>query len=101
VNELKQPDYAARIHCCNWLPENVHAEEAWFYHSGHVRMQNVRKWSEENPHSIQRVPSHSVKEGVWYSESLSHYFSPVHEFRSVCEQYIESLLQPTNIFPAR
>jgi hypothetical protein len=53
VHELKQLDYAARISFCNWLLQNVYdglvdpqllftTDEAWFYVSGHVNMQNVR-----------------------------------------------------------
>jgi hypothetical protein len=52
AHELQQPDNAARICFFSWLPENMHdefmdlqilfiADEAWFYPSGHVSVQNV------------------------------------------------------------
>jgi hypothetical protein len=76
VHELKQPDFAARICFFNWLLQNVHDRivdpqllfmtyEVWFHVSGHVDAQNVRIWSDDNPHSIHQVPLHSEKVGVW------------------------------------
>jgi hypothetical protein len=55
VYELKQPDFAARIGFCNWLPQNVRdgivdpqllvmTDEVWFHVSGRVNAQNVRIW---------------------------------------------------------
>jgi hypothetical protein len=35
------------------------------FRRGHVNAQNVRIWSNENPHVIQQVPLHSEKVGVW------------------------------------
>jgi hypothetical protein len=40
-------------------------DEAWFHVSRHVSAQNVRIWSDENPHATQKVPLHSEKVGVW------------------------------------
>ncbi|PNF22727.1 hypothetical protein B7P43_G07154 [Cryptotermes secundus] len=65
VQELKEPDYAARI----VFATNVHngimnpqllfmTDEAWFHVSGHANAQNVRLWSDEYPHAMQ-VPLHS------------------------------------------
>jgi hypothetical protein len=39
-------------------------DEALFHVSAHVSAQNVRIWSDENPHAIQQVPLHSEKVGV-------------------------------------
>ncbi|PNF37420.1 hypothetical protein B7P43_G16027 [Cryptotermes secundus] len=77
VHELKEPDHAARIRFCNWLLQNVHdgivdpqllfmTDEAWFHVGGHVNAQNVRIWSNENPHAIQQVPLHSEKNWLLY-----------------------------------
>jgi hypothetical protein len=81
VHELKQPDFAARIHICNWLLQNVHdgildpqllfmTNEAWFHVCGHVNAQNVRICSDDNPHAIHQVPLRSEKVGVWCALSL-------------------------------
>jgi hypothetical protein len=71
VQQLKQPDYAARIRCYNWQLQNVHdgivapqllfmTDEAWYHVSGHVSAQNVRiRSDDENPHTLQHVPLHS------------------------------------------
>jgi hypothetical protein len=80
MHELKQPDFAARIGFCNWLLQNVHdgivdpqllfmTDEAWFYVSGLVNVQNVRIWSDDNPHAIHQVPLLSEKMGVWCAPS--------------------------------
>jgi hypothetical protein len=80
VHVLKQPDYAARIRFCNWLLQNVHdgivdpqvlimTDEAWLHLSGHANAQNVRIWSDENPHAIQQMPLQSEKVGVWCTVS--------------------------------
>jgi hypothetical protein len=87
-HELNQPDYAARIHFCNWLLQNVHdglmdpqllfiTDEAWFYISGRVNMQNVRIWSNEIPHVIQQMPLHSEKIGVWCTVSAQVITDPI------------------------
>jgi hypothetical protein len=52
LNEVKQPEYAAKICFCSWLLQNMHnglvdpqllfiTDEAWVYVSGHVNTQNV------------------------------------------------------------
>jgi hypothetical protein len=75
VHELNQSDYAARIPFCNWLLQHVRDEivdpqllfmsdEAWFRVIGHVNVQNVIIWSNENHHAMQQVPLHSESEYV-------------------------------------
>jgi hypothetical protein len=76
VHELKQPNFAAKIRFQNWLLQNVHdgimdpqllfmTDEAWLHVSGRVNAQNVRIWSDNNPHAVHHVPLHSEKVGVW------------------------------------
>ena len=106
VHELKQPDHAARIRFCNWLLQNVHdgivdpqllfmTDEAWFHVGGHVNAQNVRIWSNENPHAIQQVPLHSEKVGVWCAVSPRRIIGPIFFHHTVnSDRYINDILNP-------
>jgi hypothetical protein len=106
VHELKQPDYAARIRFRNWLLQNVHdgiadpqllflSDEAWFHVGGHVNAQNVRIWSNENPHAIHQVPLHSEKVGVWCAVSPRRIIGSIFFHNTVnSDRYINDILIP-------
>ena len=38
--------------------------EAWFYLSGYVNLQNSRLWSSDNPYSLHETPLNDKKVGV-------------------------------------
>jgi hypothetical protein len=99
VQELKQPDYAARIRCCNWLLQNVQllfmTDKVWFHVSGYANAQNVRIWRDENPNSIQQVPLHSEKVGVWCSLSPRRITGPIFSHETMnCDHYLNDILNP-------
>jgi hypothetical protein len=67
-------------------------DEAWFHISGHVNAQNVRIWSDENPHTIQ-VPLHSEKVGGWCAVSLQRITGPLFFYETMnSEHYVNDIL---------
>jgi hypothetical protein len=52
-------------------------DEAWFHVSGHVNAQNVRIWSDDNPHAIHQVSLRSKKLGIWYALSPRRIIGPI------------------------
>ncbi|PNF43794.1 hypothetical protein B7P43_G09755 [Cryptotermes secundus] len=67
----------------------------WVHISGHVNTQNVRISSNENPHTIQQVPLHSEKLGVWCAVSPRRIIGPLffHETLN-SDRYINGILNP-------
>jgi hypothetical protein len=103
VYELKQPDFAARIGFCNRLLQNVHDgivdTQLLFmtneHVSGRVDAQNVRIWSDDNPHAIHQVPLHSEKVGVWCALSPPRIISPIFFHETVnSDRYINDIQNP-------
>jgi hypothetical protein len=98
---VDQPDYAARIHLCNWLLPNVHdgvvdpellfiTDEMWFNISGHVNTQNVEQWK----YAMQQVLLHG-KKVVWCAVSPRQIVGPLffHETMN-CGHYVSDILNP-------
>lgn len=77
VHELAEDDFDRRTEFCEIMmakcDENpdfskyiIFSDEATFYLSGHVNRQNVRYWSDTNPHWIQTCHTqHPQKVNVW------------------------------------
>jgi hypothetical protein len=70
-------------------------DEAWFHVSGHVIAQNVRRWSDENPHTTQKVPLHREKVGVWCVVCLWRIIGPIFFCETVNSgHYVNDILNP-------
>jgi hypothetical protein len=60
------------------LEKTFFSDESWFHRlSGYVNSQNMRMWSDENPHYYIEVPLHSQKIGVWAAISRRRLIGPI------------------------
>jgi hypothetical protein len=89
VQELRLSDKEKRVKYCEWfLKKTVDGEldqmlyflsdKALFHLSGHVKSQNIRYWSAENPHNLHQVPLHDHKIGFWSAVSASRIIGPIY-----------------------
>jgi hypothetical protein len=68
---------------------------AWFYLSGFVNAQNTHHWDTENPHTVQEVPLHDQKVGVWCAVSGQRITEPILFFYDTVnsERYMNNILE--------
>jgi hypothetical protein len=72
VQELTERDFAARQHACEAFLETLpvdafvfFSDEAHFYLSRSVNMQNMRYWSDNYPRELHERPLHCERVTVW------------------------------------
>ncbi|KAJ4432161.1 hypothetical protein ANN_20777 [Periplaneta americana] len=103
VQELKPPDFTARLKYCHWfeqqmtneiLNQTFYIDEAWFHLSGYVNSQNFRIWNANNPYEFIETPLHAEKIGVWAAMSRRRITGPIFFDETVnATVYREQLLQ--------
>jgi hypothetical protein len=70
-------------------------DEAWFYLSGYIIVQNNRYWSSINPRQTFEVPLHDQKIGVWCAITASRIVGPIFFENTInSERYVTDILGP-------
>jgi hypothetical protein len=63
--------------------------------SRHVSAQNVRIWSDDNPHALHQVPLHSEKVGVWCALNPRRIIGLIFFHKTVNSyRYVNDILNP-------
>ena len=95
MHHLTEDDADRRIEMCEWfskkLDENIHftedcvlfSDEALFYVNGEVNRQNVRYWSQQNPHFVDYSKQQGAQKvmvwcGLWKTHVLGPFFFDDH-----------------------
>lgn len=71
VQQLSERDFASRQTACQALsnfPDDAlvfFSDEAHFHLSGYVNKQNMRYWTDTNPHELHEVPLHCERVTAW------------------------------------
>lgn len=100
---LLPADHPRRLAYCHWFVNNLmnddlldltfFSDEAWFHLSGYINSQNMRMWSNDNPHVFTESPLHAQKIGVWMAVSRRRIIGPIFfDFTVNAERYRHNFL---------
>lgn len=103
--ELLPPDYNKRRVYCNWfvnhlnnndiLDKTFFTDESWFHLTGYVNSQNMRLWSNDNPHYFVESGLHPLKVGIWVAMSRRRIIGPIFFDGTInAERYQNNILEP-------